>query len=169
MFLEVVSPGESELAISKWIGKNVGEKVVINTSFIRGIIWFVLLSLVIRYCQTTTLIERQYSYLHKLEEELSSFNQSEVAFTREGKSYLKNYPKFSDWVYWLYTWSCPTLLLTFVTVKVMFEFPGKNQISFAWISWTWVFSLIFCLMIWVTTVLYLNLQVSRNRKADDSR
>lgn len=150
MFLQVVAPDEPQLVISKWIEKNVGEGGAINTSFIRGIIWFVLLSLVLRYFQTTVFVERQYAYLHKLEQELSFLSLSGVAFTREGKSYLKNYPKLSDWADVLYTWVFPGLLLILVTIEVVIEFPGKNQISFAW-----GFSFVVCLMIWVTTALYL--------------
>ena len=53
MFLQVVSPGESDAVISKLIAEKAGKSVVINTAFIRGMLWFVLLSLVIRYYQIT--------------------------------------------------------------------------------------------------------------------
>ena len=158
MFLQVVDPDESENILSGWVKKNIGEGIVINISFIDGVIWFVLLSLVLKYCQTTVLIERQYAYLHKLEGELSFFSQSGIAFTREGKSYLKSYPKLSDWAHWLYTWGFPALLLVFVTLKLAIEFPGKNQISVAW-----GFSLIFCLMIWVTAILYLIFRLPKEK------
>ena len=158
MFLQAVSPSESDAVISKLISKKVGEGVVINTSFIRGMVWFVLLSLVIRYCQTVVLIERQYAYLHRLEEELADFCSTVVAFTREGKSYLKNYPKLSDWAHALYIWVFPALLLIFVTAKIWIEFPDNKQISLVW-----VVSLVFCLMIWVTTGLYLFFRFQQTR------
>jgi len=112
----------------------------------RGMVWFILLSLTIRYYQTTVLIERQYAYLHKLGEELADFFPGAIAFTREGKSYLENYPKLSDWAHTLYTWVFPVLLLIFVTAKIRIEYQR---------SLAWVISLVFCLMVWVTTYLYL--------------
>lgn len=145
MFLQVVSPSESDAVISKFISKYVGD-VTINTSFIRGMVWFILLSLTIRYYQTTVLIERQYAYLRKLGEELTDFCSSAIAFTREGKSYLENYPKLSDWAHTLYTWVFPALLLIFITAKIWIEYQR---------SLAWVISLVFCLMVWVTTYLYL--------------
>lgn len=159
MFFQVVSPSESDTIISKFVSKKIGEDVVLKTSFVRGMLWFALLSLVLRYCQTTVHIERQYIYVHKLEKEVAAFYPNSVAFTREGKSYRKDYPILSDWADILYVWVFPVLLLIFITVKIFTEFPAStdksellNRIKE---SPVWVVSLIFCLMTWVTTIFYI--------------
>ena len=150
MFLQVVDPDEFDGFISKLISEKMGANIVLDASFIRCLVWFFLWSLVLKYFQTVVLIERQYSYLHKLEKEISSYFSSGVPFTREGKSYLGNYPKLSDWADILYVWVFPALLLFFSLVKIVIEFPDDGQFSFVWNT-----SLVFCSLIWITSVLYL--------------
>ena len=150
MFLQVAAPDKSDAVISKLISTKMGEGIILDASFIGGLVWFILLSLVVKYFQAVVLIERQYAYLHRLEKEISSYFSSGIPFTREGKSYLKDYPKLSDWADILYVWVFPVLLLFCNSLKIVIEFPDDGQPSFVW-----VISLVFCLMIWVTSVLYL--------------
>lgn len=155
MFLEVVSTSGTETIFSKLISKYLGNDVSLETSFVRCLIWFFLFGLVVRYCQIVVLVERQYAYLHKLEKELTSFFSSEIPFTREGKSYLKNYPTLSEWSHILYTWVFPATLLLLTAIKISLEFPN-NFFNLAWIV-----SAAFCLMIWITIGFYLRFVICK--------
>ena len=80
-----------------------------------------LLSVVIKYFQSVVFIERQYTYLHSLEDNLSSEYNGQ-AFTREGKSYLSNYPAFLNWASFLYTMLFPAILAVVTTSKIVSEY-----------------------------------------------
>ena len=149
MFLEVVSPSGTEMVISKLISNYLGDSISIETNFIRCLMWLFLFGLVVKYYQTVVLVERQYAYLHKLERELTTFFISEIPFTREGKSYLKNYPMLSNWIDILYTWVFPATLILFTGVKLWSEYSNDG------FNLVWIVSAIFCLMIWITTGIYL--------------
>ncbi len=59
--------------------------------------WVLTLAIALRYCQVSINVERQYSYLHRLEEKVSQELGDEEAYRREGRAYAKDYPLFSDW------------------------------------------------------------------------
>lgn len=128
MLFQVFSPRESGEAISQFISKQFDLKNPIDISFISSILWFALLSLVVRYFQTVVHIERQYEYIHDLEEQLSKIYENKV-FTREGKFYLSNYPLFSNWTWILYTIIFPVLLLILVLVKIFGELSGLTSFT----------------------------------------
>ena len=119
-----------------------------------------------KHFQIVVLIERQYAYLHKLENELTIHFSSGIPFTREGKSYLTHYPKLSDWADILYVWVFPVLLLFFVSVKAVMEFPAAGKPDLVW-----GISVLMCVMIWVTSIPYLffrfNLKKAQNQQQED--
>ena len=153
MFLEVVSPSGTETVISKLTSKYL-DGVSLETSFVRCLMWLFLFGLVVRYYQTVVSVERQYAYLHKLEREITTFFSSEIPFTREGKSYLKNYPMFSGWIDFLYRWVFPATLMLFTGVKLWSEHSNAG------FNLVWIVSVVFCLMIWVTTGIYFVFNIS---------
>src|SRR6267378_5796439 len=102
MLLQVVAPHDADAAIGKIISTKLAVSGRISLSILGTVLWFALLGLTIRYFQTVIFIERQYAYIHSLENLLAA-NYEGPAFTREGKSYLSDYPKFSTWAWALYT------------------------------------------------------------------
>lgn len=128
MLFQMYSPSGSEQAISELLSKKFELKIPIDISFLSSIIWFALLSIVIRYYQTVVHIERQYDYIHNLEDQLSP-EYNGKAFTREGKSYLKDYPLFSKWAWILYTIVFPILLLLVVVIKIIGEIRQTECIN----------------------------------------
>lgn len=129
MLFHVYSPAESGEAVSQFITKKLELKSSIDIAFIGSIIWFGLLSLVVRYFQTVVHIERQYKYIHQIEEQLSAQYENK-AFTREGKSYLKDYPLFSSWAWILYSIVFPALLLLVVVCKIISDIRQATCVSF---------------------------------------
>lgn len=151
MLFQIYSPQESGEAVSQFITKQLDLKQSIDISFIGSILWFSLLTLVVRYFQTVVHIERQYKYIHKIEEHLSS-NYNSPAFTREGKSYLSNYPLFSTWTWILYTVIFPVLLLIVVFAKMYGEWCHAGDIT----ALRYINTAIF-LSLFISTILYLRL------------
>jgi len=129
MLFQIYSPAESGETFSQLIIKKLELKSSIDITFIGSIIWFALLSLVVRYFQTVVHIERQYAYIHQLEKIISTEYGSKV-FTREGKSYLKDYPLFSSWAWILYTIVFPALLLLLVVCKINSDIHQATCVSF---------------------------------------
>lgn len=154
LLFQIYSPDEAGVTIGEFITKNLEIESTINISFIGSVIWFILLGFVIRYFQTAILIERQYYYIHNLEEQLSKHYQKK-AFTREGKSYLTNYPLFSSWAHILYTFVFPILLIAVVLGKIV------NEIYFSkGISLLLIFNSVIALCILVSTALYIRTRIS---------
>jgi hypothetical protein len=93
-------------------------------------------------------LEKQYNYVHDLEGELAK-EYDDKAFTREGKSYLKDYPKFSEWLHIVYRTIFPILLLTAVTIKIVsdWEIKGSSNAPL-------IFNSAIYLMLVISTVLY---------------
>ena len=108
--------------VNEYVNKISGVKIGNNVDFISTLLWLVLLGFSTRYFQVVLEIERQYGYLHQLEELLNSYYPDTKAFTREGKSYLSKYPLFSNWVWLLYTFFFPVLILVSVIAKIQGEF-----------------------------------------------
>lgn len=128
MLFQLYSPASAGEAVSHFITKKLELKSPIDITFIGSIIWFGLLSLIVRYFQTVVHIERQYKYIHQIEEQLSGEYTNKV-FTREGKAYLNDYPLFSGWAWILYTIIFPTLLIVLVIVKIVGEICQAGSIS----------------------------------------
>jgi len=151
MLFQIFSPKESGEVISHFIATKLGLKNPINISFIGSIIWFSMLALVTRYYQTVANLERQYEYIHKLEEQIAP-NYYNKVFTREGMFYLVNYPLFLKWTWILYTIIFPVLLLIVVFVKIIGELSHAESVSLL----LWINIAIF-LCILLSTLFYLRL------------
>ena len=128
MLFHIYIPREVSNLIEQLIQKKLEVKTQINTLYIQSVIWFILLAIVIKYFQSVIFIERQYSYFHSLEELLSS-EYEKSAFTREGKSYLSNYPAFLNWASFLYTILFPVILAVISISKIISEYKqyGFNE------------------------------------------
>jgi len=121
MLFIVYTPKEISTLVNQILKESFKFTVDINFLYIQSIIWFALMALSIKYFQSVVFIERQYNYLHNLENTLSKeFENGE--FTREGKSYLNDYPKLLDWASFLYSIIFPFVFLIVTSVKIYTEF-----------------------------------------------
>jgi len=152
MLFQVFSPGEASATISQFISKRLDVSATINITVIGSVMWFGLLGLLLRYFQTLVHIERQYDYIHALEERLNQAFADDRAFTRESKSYLTSYPLFSIWAWFLYTIVFPVLLMTIIVYKIISEAktPTITKGLFA-------FDCAAAICIIISTLLYLHL------------
>ena len=120
LLFQIVAPGESGLVLSEYATAQLGLQTAIDDSIVTSLLWFSLLALVVRYFQRVITVERQYEYLHQLEDELSRYFSGTV-FTREGMTYLSSYKTFSDWSWRLYAIAFPLLLLFVTGTKIIGE------------------------------------------------
>lgn len=149
MLLQVVAPEDTDAALGRMISEKLGLSGTLSLSVLGTVIWFALLGLVIRYFQSVIYIERQYVYIHSLEELLAA-NYGGSAFTREGKSYLSDYPLFSKWTWALYTIVFPSLLVVVLALKLVTEFCRASQHG-----WLFAFDALTFGAIGVSVALYL--------------
>lgn len=150
MFLQIDSVNTVNNIGVKLAEKFLGVSLVLSPTFILGMFWFVTLSLVIRYAQTLVYIEKQYDYIHNLESTIDKdFGDSKI-FSREGHSYLNNYPKFSKWVWILYTIIFPIILFLVLSYKIYMEYTGAITLSYS-------INCVMCGMIFISLFLYLKL------------
>lgn len=157
-FFQISSPSESSQALTSFIEKTIGFKLSIDEGFISSLLWFGLLSVVVRYFQTTVTVERQYAYVHKLEDVLSSLTGGDKLISREGHAYSTERPVFTQWMQVVYTWFFPSLLLATTLIKIIIEFPPKGQADVFY-----GFSVGFWVLIWVTTILYLLFRIREDK------
>ena len=84
--------------------------------------WSVLFALVLRHCQASITIERQYCYLPGLAGILAAVTAAGDLFQREGLAYLSNYPAFSAWAHLFYAVGFPLTVVVVSTILLVFEF-----------------------------------------------
>lgn len=129
MLYQIFLPIEAKDVVGNIITKTLKLDENVDASFICSIIWFSLLAVVVKYFQTVLNIETQYKYIHKLEDQLALCYENN-AFTREGKTYFKDYWKFSKWIKRLYVIIFPSLLLIVIAAKIFNEISASNELSF---------------------------------------
>ena len=149
MMFQVSAPSRSGDAISQAVSSQLGLAFTIDISFLSSVIWLALLGLLLRYSQTVVTMERQYKYIHALEELLSAEYRNE-AFTREGRAYLADYPLLLNWASFFYTLVFPILLIAVVSARIAQELTSC-QVFDAVLA----FDTIAYLATVVSTVLYL--------------
>jgi hypothetical protein len=142
--------------LNEYSFKISGVKIGNNINFISTLMWLLLLGFSTRYFQIVLEIERQYDYLHSLEEELNKYYSGSVIFTREGKSYLNKYPLFSNWAGLLYTLFFPAMIITIIIVKIDNEIKIENFIGI-----NQSIDLVCFLIIGISSVLYISRHIIR--------
>lgn len=134
MLFQLYTPKEASYFITDFVSNKLKIETPMNLLFVQSIIWFGLLAATLKYFQSVILIERQYNYIHQLEEQISK-EYEKKAFTREGKSYIKDYPIILNWASFLYTIIFPVILLIISISKIINEFKvlGCKQIL-VWVN-----------------------------------
>lgn len=149
--LQTIFPTASSLAFNDFLNFKFGITFKLDLAIIGNIVWLLLLVFSLRYFQTATFVERQYPYLHELEDKLNK-NFGENIITREGEYYLSKYPLFSNWMWVLYTIAFPLLLLIVSTIKIIGEIQNGLVDK---ISSNLVLNVFFFLLLLISTILYM--------------
>ena len=158
--LQVTSTELVNSALSGFINKQLDISIDKNSNLLGTLLWLLLFGFSSRYYQTVIQIERQYDYIHHLEELISKRYPNTRAFTREGKSYLDEYPIFSNWIWLLYTLAFPLIILTCIVIRILGELEVYETLSLSLIP-----SFVAYLLVGTSTVLYIGkLHLSGVRK-----
>lgn len=150
---EMFFPTPAAQALGALLAERYGVTGPVDFTIVGNVIWFGLLLFSLRYFQSVAYVERQYPYLHRLEGLLNASLGKEL-ITREGKSYLSEYPKFQDWLSFLYRVAFPTLLLFMSTIKIVLEWWDRSG---SWPSGSLLVDSVVYVLLAISTALYLSM------------
>ncbi|MFI5285419.1 MAG: hypothetical protein ACHQ4F_03775 [Candidatus Dormibacteria bacterium] len=111
--------------------------------------WVFLAAFILKYCQTAKSVERQYDYLHMLENRISDTLGDDEVYRREGRAYLSKYPSLLNWASICYTILFPAALIVGASYLYLVE---VTQLKYDWKSE--LFDGLFFASIIVSLVLY---------------
>ena len=111
--------------VSAYLGKVAS--IEVGDSLAQLLLWFALVGWSIKYFQAVVHIERQYTYLHALENDLNKFYPGTSAFTREGAAYLQGYPLFLKWMTFVYRVIVPLAIVVVAANEIIGERKVHNQ------------------------------------------
>lgn len=89
--------------------------------------WVFIFAIALRYCQVSINVERQYSYLHRLEEKMSQLVGDPDLYRRESKAYLEDYPLFSDWAWICYVFVFPVIAALATMALIIAEWSRPQE------------------------------------------
>ncbi len=146
---QILNPDQSNSNSMELIKKYIGD-IEIEYSYIKNILTFALLWVVIMYYQINFLVEKLYKYIHEIEMSLTNeMNPFEIK--REGKTYLGDYPWLLEVVDKIYSIGFPVTLIIVSIIKWTTE---KNQIKEPFNGHFW-FDTILLFFIILTSLLYI--------------
>ena len=146
-FLFASSPNSISHLIISIIQKKYEIDISNQISTIQSLLWLLLLYLTMRYYQSTIYIERQYLYIHSIEEKIS--NLKHIKFDRERKNYLSHYPKINDFIDFLYKWIFPIIYCFTIVYKI------KNEIFSSKFTLLLFFNIVIFFICFILTILYM--------------
>jgi hypothetical protein len=83
--------------------------------------WVFTAAFVLKYCQVAKAVERQYTYLHLLEDRISDGLGDADLYRREGRAYREQYPHLLNWAWVYYTILFPAALAIAVVYLLVVE------------------------------------------------
>lgn len=86
--------------------------------------WVFALTIALGYSRTAAHVERQYPYLHHLEDWMSSALGDDALYRREGRVYLSDYPIFLNWAWFCYVIVFPLVVMLGCVVLVTREWTA---------------------------------------------
>jgi len=116
LFFEALYPTNLQKALEHASDQTAGINVsAFPMHALISVTWTLLAVFALRYCQALTHIERQYEYLHSLEDKIAPYfsdQKNDRAYRREGRKYLKTRTIFSNWARFFYTFIFPVIIVT---------------------------------------------------------
>lgn len=146
-FLVEIKPLDSVTIANTFVKSKIGGSIDINYSLLStGVLLFLLWS-VIRYFQLCLYIEKQYNYIHEVESKINLASGQNI-ITREGYSYLSEYPLLPALIHRIYNFFLPIGISLSMAVKIVI-------IPFYDFSFLYLINIFTQLMIILCSFLYL--------------
>ena len=117
LMLMIVYPNNIYTNIKEIFLDKMGVNIMFELSIVECFLWFVILYITVRYYQINANIEKNYKYIHALEEKLET--KYKLPFSREGKNYLNQYPLFLTFSYIFYKYLFPIIFTACILTKVI--------------------------------------------------
>ena len=127
LMLMVIYPNNIYDNIQELFLNKFGINIKFEIEVIEMFIWFIILYLTIRYYQINANIEKNYNYIHELENILN--NKYKLQISREGKNYLNQYPLFLTLSYSFYKYVFPIIFILCLIVKNIYNFKNRTSLS----------------------------------------
>lgn len=129
-FFILIRPEKAFELILDGINEELGMTLKLSNTIIQTLVWLLIAYVMIRYIQDMLYVERQYSYLSKLENAISN-NMTINIFSREGDHYLHNYPMVLNFIDLFYKMLMPILFEFINIVRICKEWKSVNSITIA--------------------------------------
>lgn len=124
IFLASIKPESMYNTISELLKENLKTGFYFGINVFQITIMISMLYCTIRYYQINIHIDKTYSYLHKIEEDIAK--EVNKDFNREGKNYLSQYPKTLDIIYYSYKYFFPCLYTIALVCRVIINATWDN-------------------------------------------
>lgn len=123
-FITEIKPTHSVTVANSLIKDKIGVSLGLNYSLISTAILLLLFWNLLKYFQLCLNIDKQYDYIHKLEDKLNYLSGDEL-ITREGYHYLNQYPLLSAVIHRIYNFFLPMGIIFSIILK-MFVIPFQD-------------------------------------------
>lgn len=128
LFFQISFPDAAEDLVRSVTQKQIHDEFILDFSIVNSLFLFGLLWVLILYFQTNITIDKQFKYLHMVEEELS--NQiAPLEITREGKFYRSNKALISKYIGMIYRIVYPICIMLSIIIKIIFDLKNSESIG----------------------------------------
>lgn len=161
----LIYPDEIIDILNQFFNNNYSITISITYIIIQSSCWILITYLLIQYLHKNIYVERQYTYLKKLEEEIGNELKTKV-FNRESNNYLNNYPLILNVLDFFYKWFLPIAIILINGIKLYYEYVNKVCL-FLKITDTLCFSFIFLLIVLYLKMLHFDNKKINNKNNND--
>jgi hypothetical protein len=88
--------------------------------------WVLALAVTLSYCRVAISVDRQYPYVHHLEDWIGGQLGDSTIFGREGKAYLDRYPLVLNWAWFCYVVVFPVVVVLVAILLIEKEWSGLS-------------------------------------------
>lgn len=145
-FLVLIRPEKAFALILDGLNAELNMTLQVSNTIIQTMLWLLIAYVMIRYIQDMLYVERQYTYLSKLEKAISN-NMTVNIFSREGDNYVHNYPMVLNFIDLFYKMLMPIFFLIINAVRIHEEWLTANDITIALVCDT-VLCIAISIIIW---------------------
>lgn len=114
--------------IQSWFQGNYNCDLMFSSNIIQAILWIILLIITLRYLGININLDRSYVYISNLEEKINKISKNDI-ITREGFSYLNNYPILNNITYFLYRIVFPIIYIIVIIIKLRLEYIAQSGVN----------------------------------------
>lgn len=146
LFLFIIKPNSIYQTINEFSKRYIENGLYFGINSIETFMWISTLYFSVRYFQININIDRKYTYLHKLEEQLS--NVLKVEFNRESGAYETEYPILLNIIYWTYRYIFPTIYSIFLIIRIIISYKLFNILEI-------VICIVISILLIIINILYM--------------